>query len=135
MVAVVRASTGLTTHRPDQRKGASLVPRLARPARSSRPGNPCASRMISLESPVPETGTPGSESGGRKRAHGDRTAARCESAGSATDPLPVTRLPSTLLATVTWPLGGGTGTGLGHGQRAMSSGRPLERLNRAWQGG
>ena len=53
--------------------------------------------MISLESPVPETGTPGSESGGRKRAHGDRTAARCESAGSATDPLPVTRLPSTLL--------------------------------------
>ena len=46
---------------------------------------------------MPETGTPGSESGGRKRAHGDRTAARCESAGSATDPLPVTRLPSTLL--------------------------------------
>ena len=32
-------------------------------------------------------------------------------------------------------LGGGTGTGLGHGQRAMSSGRPLERLNRVWQGG
>ena len=26
-------------------------------------------------------------------------------------------------------------TGLGHGQRAMSSGRPLERLNRVWQGG
>ena len=39
------------------------------------------------------------------------------------------------MATVTWPLGGGTGTGLGHGQRAMSSGRPLERLNRVWQGG
>ena len=33
MVAVVRASAGLTTHRSDQRKGASLVPRLARPAR------------------------------------------------------------------------------------------------------
>ena len=27
-------------------------------------GNPCASRMIPLESPVPEIGTPGSESGG-----------------------------------------------------------------------
>ena len=50
-------------------------------------------------------------------------------------PYLVTRLPSTLLATVTRPLGGGTGTGLGHGQRAMSSGRPLERLNRVWQGG
>ena len=33
-------------------------------------GNSCASRMIPLESPVPEIGTPGSESGGRKRAHG-----------------------------------------------------------------
>ena len=39
-------------------------------------GNPCASRMIPLESPVPEIGTPGSESGGRKRAHGNRPAAR-----------------------------------------------------------
>ena len=70
----------------DQRKGASLVPRLARPARSSRPRTPCASRMIPPESPVPEIGTPGSESGGRNRAHGSRTAARCESAGSATEP-------------------------------------------------
>ena len=52
--------------------------------------------MIPLESPVPEIGTPGSESGGRKRAHGPRIAARCESAGSATDALPATRLPSTL---------------------------------------
>ena len=81
MVAVVRASAGLTTHRSEQRKGASLVPRLARPARWFRPGSPCASRMIPLESPVPEIGTPGSESGGRKRAHGIRTAARPESAG------------------------------------------------------
>ena len=52
--------------------------------------------MIPLESPVPEIGTPGSESGGRKRAYGYRTEARCESAGRATDPLPATRLPSTL---------------------------------------
>ena len=36
-----------------QRKGASLVPPLARPVRWSRPGSPCASRMIPLESPVP----------------------------------------------------------------------------------
>ena len=52
--------------------------------------------MIPLESPVPEIGTPGSESGGRKRAHGCRTAALRESAGQATEPLPATRLPSTL---------------------------------------
>ena len=32
--------------------------------------------MIPLESPVPEIGPPGSESGGRKRAHGTRSAAR-----------------------------------------------------------
>ena len=32
-VAVIRASTGLMTHRPGRRKGASLVPRLVRPAR------------------------------------------------------------------------------------------------------
>ena len=51
---------------------------------------------VPLESPVPEIGTPGSESGERKRAHGPRIAARCESAGSATDALPATRLPSTL---------------------------------------
>ena len=63
-------------------------------------GNPCASRMIPLESPVPEIGTPGSESGGRKRTHGSRPAARRESAGQATDPLPATRLPSTLLNAV-----------------------------------
>ena len=64
-----------------RRKGASLVPGLARPARPPWPRSPCASRMIPLESPVPEIGTPGSESGGRKRAHGVRTAARSESAG------------------------------------------------------
>ena len=38
------------------------------------------------------------------------------------------------MATVTWPLGGGTGTD-SVTDRAMSSGRPLERLNRVWQGG
>ena len=32
--------------------------------------------MIPLESPVPESGPPGSESGGRKRTQGLRTAAR-----------------------------------------------------------
>ena len=88
-------------NRPDdvpavRRKGASPVPGYARPARRPTPGNPRASRMIPLESPVPEIGTPGLESGGRKRAHGCRTAARRESAGRATDPLPATRLPSTL---------------------------------------
>ena len=36
-VAVIRASTGLMTHRPGRRKGASLVPRLARPARGDVP--------------------------------------------------------------------------------------------------
>ena len=54
-----------------QRQGVSRVRRLARPARWSQPESPCASRMTPLESPVPEIGTPGSESGGRKRAHGD----------------------------------------------------------------
>ena len=49
--------------------------------------------------------------------------------------MPFDSRPGLFMATVTWPLGGGTGTGLGHGQRAMSSGRPLERLNRVWQGG
>ena len=45
---------------------------------------------------MPEIGTPGSESGRRKRAHRPQSAARCESAGLATDALPATRLPSTL---------------------------------------
>ena len=59
-------------------------------------GNPCASRMIPLESPVPAIGTPGSESGGRKRAHGLRTAARPRKRRTSHRALPVTRLPSTL---------------------------------------
>ena len=42
-----------------QRQGVSRVPRLARPARWSQLESPCASRMIPLESPVPEIGTPG----------------------------------------------------------------------------
>ena len=49
-------------------------------------GNPCASRMIPLESPVPEIGTPGSESGGRKRAYGLGLRPGRESAGRATEP-------------------------------------------------
>ena len=52
---------------------------------------------------MPEIGTPGSESGGRKRTHGSRTAARRESAGSATDALPATRLLSTLLTRLRRP--------------------------------
>ena len=59
-------------------------------------GNPCASRMIPLESPVPAIGTPGSESGGRKRAYGLRTAARPRKRRTSHRALPVTRLPSTL---------------------------------------
>ena len=66
----------LTTHRPASAGVRAWCQVLARPVRWSRPGNPCASRMIPLESPVPEIGTPGSESGGRKRAHGTRPAAR-----------------------------------------------------------
>ena len=80
--------------RPAQECGLGATARKTRPLVAT--GNPCASRMIPLESPVPEIGTPGSESGGRKRTHGCRPAARRESAGSATDPLPATRLPSTL---------------------------------------
>ena len=74
--AVGRPLTGLTTHRPGRRKGASLVPRLARTRPLVMTGNSCASRMTPLESPVPEIGTPDSESGGgRKRTHGNRPAA------------------------------------------------------------
>ena len=56
-------------------------------------GNPCASRMIPLESPVPAIGTPGSESGRRKRAYGLRTAARPRKRRTSHRALPVTRLP------------------------------------------
>ena len=52
----------------------------------NRNGDPCTRRMIPLESPVPEIGTPGSESRGWKRADGSRTEARRESAGIATGP-------------------------------------------------
>ena len=45
------------------------------------PGGPCARRMIPLESPVPEIGTPGSVSGDWKRGNGSRTEARSESDG------------------------------------------------------
>ena len=63
-------------------------------------GNPCASRMIPLESPVPAIGTPGSESGGRKRAYGLRTAARPRKRRTSHRALPVTRLPSTLRSSI-----------------------------------
>ena len=52
--------------------------------------------MIPLESPVPAIGTPGSESGGRKRAYRLRTAARPRKRRTSHRALPVTRLPSTL---------------------------------------
>ena len=61
-----------------QRTGARPVG-LARTRPLVVPGNSCA-RMIPLESPVLEIGTPGSESGGRKRAHGSRPAARLRKA-------------------------------------------------------
>ena len=54
--------------RPAQECGLGATARKTRPLVAT--GNPCASRMIPLESPVPEIGTPGSESGGRKRTHG-----------------------------------------------------------------
>ena len=53
--------------------------------------------MIPLESPVPEIGPPGSESGGRKRTHGTRPAARLRKRRISHRPLPATRLSSTLL--------------------------------------
>ena len=52
--------------------------------------------MIPLESPVPEIGPPGSESGGRKRTHGTRPAARLRKRRISHRPLPATRLSSTL---------------------------------------
>ena len=86
-------------NRPDdapagQCKGASLVPS----SRETRPlvatGNPCASRMIPLESPVPARRV--RRAGGGNVPTGIGLRPGCESAGRATDPLPVTRLPSTL---------------------------------------
>ena len=62
------------------------VGRVRPPVSRSRPGGPCARRMIPLESPVPEIGTPGSGSRGWKRDHGSRTEARSESDGIATGP-------------------------------------------------
>ena len=53
--------------------------------------------MIPLESPVPEIGPPGSKSGGRKRNHGTRPAARLRKRRISHRPLPATRLSSTLL--------------------------------------
>ena len=85
-------------------------------------GNPCASRMIPLESPVPAIGTPGSESGGRKRAYGLRTAARPRKRRTSHRALPVTRLPSTLHECCRYPwfgVGGGS-EGKGRYERPAS---------------
>ena len=65
---VAEAWTGSAAHRDDaggrmavvQRPRSAGSPALSPP----RPGGPCARRMIPLESPVPEIGTPGSVSGG-----------------------------------------------------------------------
>ena len=46
---------------------------------------------------MPEIGPPGSESGGRKRTHGTRPAARLRKRRISHRPLPATRLSSTLL--------------------------------------
>ena len=72
--------------------------------------------MIPLESPVPEIGPPGSESGGRKRTHGTRPAARLRKRRISHRPLPATRLSSTLLKVQIRPPKGviGAGKGLGH---------------------
>ena len=48
-------------------------PPVHRPCPYLCPGGPCARRMIPLESPVPEIGTPGSVSGDWKRGNGSRT--------------------------------------------------------------
>ena len=45
---------------------------------------------------MPEIGPPGPESGGRKRAHGNRTAARLRKHRMSHQTLPATRLLSTL---------------------------------------
>ena len=58
---------------------------------------------------MPEIGPPGSESGGRKRTHGSRPAARRESAGSATDP-PTGHAPP-LDSTRTWSVPSRAGCG------------------------
>ena len=65
---------------PSTRVGGPTVPP------PERFGCPCARGMIPLESPVPEIGTPGSESGDWKRRHGSRTEARRESVGTTTGP-------------------------------------------------
>ena len=102
-------------------------------------GNPCASRMIPLESPVPEIGTPGSESGGRKRAYGLRTAARLRKRRTSHRALPVTRLPSTLHESGRYPTVDGrrtqaAGDGLGCSTpRRSTAAAPLEFFARIGQ--
>ena len=91
-VAVARASTGLTTHRPAGGRGRAW----GATAREARP------RVRDREpvcEPHDSTGEPGA--GNRHAGFGERGEETCpearrESAGRATDPLPATRLPSTL---------------------------------------
>ena len=95
-VAVVRASTGLTTHPVDRRKGASLVPRLRETRPLVAPGKPVCE-------PHDSTGEPGA--GNRHAGFGERGEETCLWASDCGPvrkrrmshrALPVTRLPSTL---------------------------------------
>ena len=64
---------------------------------SSRSNSASAAKMPKTRRPAAVVvGHAGFGERGRERTHGNRTAARGESAGSATDALPATRLPSTL---------------------------------------
>ena len=74
------------------RMGVDTRPRANPPLGCATPGQ-LTERCGRLRTPA-ERRLP--ENGWRKRAHEIRTAARCESAGCATDSAPVTRLPSTL---------------------------------------
>ena len=77
--------------------------------------------MIPLESPVPEIGPPGSESGGRKRTHGTRPAARLRKRRISHRPLPATRLSSTLRKVQIRPPKGVIGAGMGLGHRRLQA--------------
>ncbi len=64
---------------------------------AAAPSTEKRSALCCRQHKVPEIGPPGSESGGRKRAHGNRTAARLRKHRMSHRSLPNTRLPSTLL--------------------------------------
>ena len=95
-------------------------------------GNPCASRMIPLESPVPEIGPPGSESGGRKRTHGSRPAARGESGRKSHRP-PTGHAPpldSTRIGSV--PFYEGPFAHVAEHVRPMRRNNPVRKLRDVW---